>query len=317
MERRNWAQRHVFQFGIAALLLAVSQPATTSAQEIRVTLLGTGSPPPTLARFGPSTLIQAGNQTLLFDAGRGAAQRLYQLDVPFSKLDAVFLTHLHSDHVVGLPDLWLTGWITERRTSPLNLLGPAGTTEMAGYLAKAFAFDVRIRLEEGHQSVRGGQLLARDISQGLVYEKDGVRVTAFDVDHGAVKPALGYRIEYGGRVVVLSGDTRFSENLIQFAKGADLLIHEVVLAPPGMGPSSPGYPAFAHHTTPEQAAQIFGRVKPKLAVFSHIVNLLGTEDKDLLPRTRTTYAGPLEVGEDLMAFVVGEQVRIDRHRAAK
>ena len=131
------------------------------AQEFRVTLLGTGNPTPSLTRFGPGILIQAGDETLVFDSGRGAAQRLYQLGVPFQKINAVFLTHLHSDHIVGLPDLWLTGWLIGRTTSPLKLIGPAGTTEMAGYLEKAFAFDVRMRIEDGHQSAAGGQLSAR------------------------------------------------------------------------------------------------------------------------------------------------------------
>ena len=282
------------------------------AQEFRVTLLGTGNPTPSLTRFGPSILIQAGDETLIFDAGRGAAQRLYQLGVPLQKINAVFLTHLHSDHVVGLPDLWLTGWLLGRTTSPLKLIGPAGSTEMAGYLEKAFAFDVRIRAEEGAQSAAGGEISARDIVQGLVYEEHGVRVTAFDADHGIVKPALGYRIEYRGHVVVLSGDTRFSENVIEFSKGADLLIHEVVLAPTDIKPSTRGYIAFAHHTTPEQAAEIFSRVKPKLAVYSHIVSLWGLRDEEMTLRTRKLYPGPFEVGEDLMSFVVGDSVRTER-----
>ncbi|MGA9120653.1 MAG: MBL fold metallo-hydrolase [Bacteroidota bacterium] len=284
------------------------------AQEFRVTLLGTGNPTPSLTRFGPSVLIQAGDETLVFDAGRGVAQRLYQLGVPFQNINAVFLTHLHSDHIVGLPDLWLTGWLIGRRTSPLTLIGPAGTTEMAGFLEKAFAFDVRIRVEEGGQVAGGGQISARNIVQGLVYEEHGVRVTAFDVDHGIVKPAFGYRIEYGGHSVVLSGDTRFSENVIEFSKGADVLIHEVVLAPTDIKPSTRGYIAFAHHTTPEQAAEVFSRVKPKLAVYSHIVSLWGLKDEELTLRTRKVYPGPFEVGEDLMSFVISDSVRMERPR---
>lgn len=282
------------------------------SQELRVTLLGTGDPIPSLMRFGPSILIQAGDETLVFDAGRGVAQRLYEIKVPFQKISAVFLTHLHSDHIVGLPDLWLTGWLIGGRTSPLSLIGPAGTAEMAGYLEKAFAFDVRMRIEDDHQAVAGGHFSARDIVQGLVYEEQGVRVTAFDVDHGIVKPALGYRIEYRGHVVVLSGDTRFSENVIEFSKGADLLIHEVVLAPTDINPSTRGYHAFAHHTTPEQAAEVFSRVKPKLAVYSHIVSNWGVKDEELILRTRRLYSGPFEVGEDLMSFVVGDSVRTER-----
>ena len=184
-------------------------------------------------------------------------QRLYQLGVPFQKINAVFLTHLHSDHIVGLPDLWLTGWVMGRTTSPLYPNWSCRDNGDGWLSGEGVAFDVRMRTEEGGQAGAGGKISPRDIGQGLVFEEHGVRITAFDVDHGIVKPALGYRIEYRGRVVALSGDTRFSENVIEFSKGADLLIHEVVLAPTDIKPSTRGYRAFAHHTTPEQAAEVF------------------------------------------------------------
>src|SRR5262245_21744222 len=118
--------------GIAALLLvAALAPAAAEEQRIRVTLLGTGCPPPVLQRFGPSTLVEAGNQKLLVDAGRGATQRLGQLKVQWRDVQGVFLTHLHSDHVVGFPDLWLTGWLVGRgRSAPLQVWGPQGTASM-------------------------------------------------------------------------------------------------------------------------------------------------------------------------------------------
>ena len=122
------------RFLLAGLMVLSLGGSAMWAQEFRVTLLGTGNPTPSMTRFGPSVLVQAGDETLIFDAGRGVAQRLYQLGVPFQNINAVFLTHLHSDHIVGFPDLWLTGWLRGRTTSPIKLIGPAGTTEMAGYL---------------------------------------------------------------------------------------------------------------------------------------------------------------------------------------
>src|SRR6185295_20264476 len=161
--------------------------------DIKVTLLGTGTPPPLMERFGPSILVQAGSETLLFDAGRGCLQRLRQINVTYDKISALFFTHLHSDHVVGLPDLWLTGWLVSQRTKPLNVFGPTGTDEMITYLQKAFAFDIKTRIENDKQLKEGSKLLVKEIQQGIIYEKNGVKVIAFKVDHYPNIPSFGYR----------------------------------------------------------------------------------------------------------------------------
>src|SRR5690348_2208319 len=231
------------------------------AQKLKVTLLGTGSPQPRMDRFGPSILVEAGEKKLLFDCGRGVTQRIEQIRIPFTEIDALFLTHLHSDHIVGIPDLWLTGWARGRKV-PLQVWGPAGTKEMMSHLKEAFQFDIQIRQDDDKLPARGVDVVAKDIEQGIVYDNGGIRVTAFTVDHGQVKPALGYRIDFAGHAVVLSGDTRFSENLIHFSEGTDVLIHEVI--------------------DPEG------------------------DTTNLLPLTRKTYSGPLEVGEDLMTIEIGE-----------
>jgi len=310
---------HIQLCALAAALAFIARAPIIGAQNVappprnfRVTLLGTGSPTLSVTRFGPSTLVEAGDQRLVFDAGRGAAQRLQQLGVPFDRIDAIFLTHLHSDHVVGLPDLWLTGWILGRRTVPWELVGPTGTAAMAAHLAQAFAFDIDIRVREGGQTAAGARLAARDVAPGVVYERGGVKVTAFLVDHALVAPAFGYRIDYAGRTVVLSGDTRFSPALIAVARGADLLVHEVVLAPADVGPSAPYYRAFAHHTTPAQAADVFSRARPTLAVYSHIVIFGGVEEAEILSQTRRGYAGPVLLGYDLMSVAVGDTVATSR-----
>ena len=282
------------------------------ATEIRVTLLGTGSPRPLMDRFGPSILVEAGGEKLIFDVGRGAMQRLFQLDVSYADVTGVFLTHLHSDHIVGLPDLWLTGWIISNRTTPLSLWGPTGTRRMAANLERAFTFDRDIRVREGKVPVAGGQIDAHDISQQVVFDRGGVKVTSFLVDHGMVRPALGYRVDAGSRSVVLSGDTRYSPNLIRHAKGVDLLIHEVGAASAEeLRRNENSRTIIAHHTTPERAAQLFNEVRPKLAVFSHIV-LRDISVEDVMRTTRQTYAGPLQLGEDLMRFHVGDEVTIER-----
>jgi len=283
--------------------------------DIRVTLLGTGAPPPVMERFGPSTLVEAGGETLLFDAGRGVLQRLSQLGKPSKEVRALFLTHLHSDHLMGLPDLWLTGWLLGRPQVPFRVWGPVGTKAMMVHLDQAFEFDIRIRLYDDRPPPQGIVVHVEEIAGGLIYEHNGVKVTAFGVDHYPIQPAFGYRIDYAGRSVALSGDTRFSENLIRFAQGADVLVHEVIAADLQRAEfsSAPEWAEaiIAHHTTPEQAGEIFTRVRPKLAVYSHIVPVAATAS-DLLPPTRKTYGGPVEVGEDLMVIDIDDTVTVHK-----
>ena len=296
-------------------IMIVLFPFAVGAQEIKVTLLGTGTPVPAMNRFGPSILIEAGDHKFLFDAGRGAMQRLTQLKVRWQTIDGVFLTHLHSDHVVGFPDLWLTGWLVgPGRDRPLRVWGPRGTQKMMSKLEEAYEFDIRIRLYDDRAAPNGVVLLAQDIVEGIAFEKDGLKITAFEVDHSPVWPAFGYRVDYGGRSVVLSGDTRVSQNLIRHAAGVDLLVHEVAspesFQRAGVRPER-AKSVIAHHVTPEQAGEVFAKTKPRLAVYSHIVQP-DAGDQDLIPPTRKNYAGPVQVGEDLMVIEVGETIDVRR-----
>jgi ribonuclease Z len=306
---RRWISWTRVAWSLAA---AVSLAAASQAQDFKVTLLGTGNPRPVMSRFGPSILVEAGKEKLLFDCGRGATQRLYQLHIPFNDISALFLTHLHSDHTVGIPDLWLTGWVMGR-SIPFPVWGPSGTKAMMEHLQEAYSFDIHIRRDVDTKLPGAGvEVVAKDIDEGVVYNNAGVKVTAFLVDHGEIKPAFGYRIDYGGHSVTLSGDTRPSENLIKFAQGTEVLIHEVIDPEAFGGTASTDTPEqrkkiIEHHTTPEQAGIIFTRVKPKLAVYSHIVP---PDVPEVFPHTRKTYAGPLEVGEDLMSIDIGDKIQV-------
>jgi ribonuclease Z len=286
----------------------------------RVTLLGTGAPPPSVERFGPSTLVEVGGQKLIFDAGRGAMQRLHQLGIPFCDITGMFLTHHHSDHVVGFPDLWLTGWIGRpwgKRNAPLEVWGPVGTVQMMEHLPQAFHVDIRVRSKS--YPPEGVKLAAHEIRGGVVFDRDGVRVSAFEVDHGGEElPAFGYRIEYRNRVAVLSGDTTFNENLIRHADGADLLVHEVTAVAGSAAENDAQLKRIgANHTTPEQAGEVFSRARPKLAVYNHLLLFGSATAEDLIPATRQKYDGPLMVGVDLLQIDIGAEVKAHQFEPSK
>ena len=290
---------------------AVIRPA--SPDNLKVVLLGTGvGPPVNLRQYGASTLIEAGGVRLLFDCGRGATLRLAQVGVPLGSVSRLFLTHLHSDHVVQIPDLLLTGWVGGGRKVPLEVWGPEGTSLMMEHLQRAFAFDIHMRRDVDEKaSGEGAKVVSHDIKQGVVFDQQGVKVTAFLVDHSPVTPAFGYRIDYRGRSVVLSGDTRMSENLIRFAQGADVLVHEVLDAETVRAwfPANPkvAEAILAKHTTPEQAGELFARVKPRLAVYSH-----APDAERVITQTRKTYAGPLQGAEDMLTIDIGENIEVRR-----
>ena len=293
-----------------------------------VTLLGTGSPIPEPGRLVPvssrdrmnaMTLIYAGDEILLFDAGRGVVERLSQAGVEGKDITSVFLTHFHSDHIVGLPDLWLTSRLRlawGSRTKPMEVIGPHGTQELIENIVKTYAPDVQARPSQPNIGFVGRDFDKDDV----VFDRHGVKVTAFTVDHGPAKPAVGYRIDYKGRSVLISGDTRYNQNVIKYGVGVDLLIHEVLAVNPALLKKVPPLKAiFNLHTSPEQCGEVFAQTKPKLAAYTHIV-LMGAPAfkvplpaptvEDLIAQTRKTYQGPLVAGVDLMSFDVGDTVTV-------
>ncbi len=301
-------------FGLALTLSTWQASAQTQAPDtlpeaIRVTLLGTGNPVPRIMRAGNSTLVEAGKQKLVFDFGRNASTRLWQLGIPLGRVDAFFLTHFHSDHTIGFPDLWLTGWLQPaygRRAAPLELHGPTGTVEFSTGLQQAFASDIATRQKDEGTPLDGVKINAHDDAPGLVYAKDGVKVFAFNNDHGInIKPSFGYRIEYGGRTVVISGDTRYNAEVVKQSTHADILVHCVSITSDAQMKANPGYRAIAAHlSSPDDVARVLNAAHPKLAVFSHIGLNGDVTTGDIVQQVGEKYDGNLVVGEDLMRFEI-------------
>ncbi|HKQ97384.1 MAG TPA: MBL fold metallo-hydrolase [Candidatus Polarisedimenticolia bacterium] len=265
-------------------------------------LLGTGFPRPDPERAGPATAVVVGDKLFVVDAGRGVVLRLAAADLSLESLRAVFLTHLHSDHTAGLPDLFDTSW-QFGRTTPFELYGPHGTKKLSDAMLKFFEADIHIRrdLIEKHPAA-GATIRTHVVREGIVYQDAEVKVTAFEVDHAPVVPAFGYRFDAGGRSVVISGDTRPSDNLVRYAKDADVLVHEAMLPEYLDGVDTPEVAARlkAYHTTAEEAGEIARRANVGLLVLTHLVP--GKDGETFRERAATRFKGRIVVGRDLMRF---------------
>lgn len=294
---------------------------------VHVLLCGTGSPFPDPSRAEACTAVLAGTHLLVFDAGEGGARTLATMGVPMGRIERVFLTHFHSDHSEGLGQMMLLRWTGSAATRPLPIAGPRGVeTIVAGFNA-AYVTDNGYRV--GHHGAKivppsgaGGVAIPFDLPPPgrdetvVVYQSDGVTVTAFPVDHRPVKPAVGYRIDYKGRSVTISGDTAFSPVLVRAARGSDLLIHEALqprilklitaqLAARGLANTAQiTRDVVGYHATPEQAADAARLAGAKQLVLSHIVPPLPS--KFLYPAflgaAHRHFSGPITVGEDGMIF---------------
>ena len=304
---------------LATIFVLPQIPAWAAGDTIKVTLLGTGTPQLNPRRNGYSTLIEAGGQVIIFDAGRNAMFQAKQAGANLRKINNVFLTHYHSDHVNGLPDIWMMGYLGfALRKQSLKIWGPAGVKQLTDGLTMAYGADVKIRIEQfGGNRKPGMTLVPMVVKPGVVNNVNGIKITAFEVNHIEARPAVGYRIEYKGRTVVLSGDTIYSNNVIKNAMGVDLLIHQIGYAPPNaMKKNKLVKKIIGHHTQPHQLAQVLNATQPKLTVLSHIV-VFKMKGADLSPQgeeammraLRKDYQGPVVLGQDLMAFEVGDTVR--------
>ena len=283
----------------------------TLADYMRVSLLGTGSPRPDIKRMGPAVLVEAGGEYLLFDAGRGVIQRLKQLDVPIAELHNVFLTHLHSDHISALDDLWLTSWIYQRQ-QPLNVYGPVGTESFAQGLQQAYAYDAKLRNQYAGLSEDSAKMIATEIEPGVIYSRNGIKVTAFLVDHKPVEPAYGYRIDFGDRSIVISGDTTYSKNLVDNAQNIDLLVHEIFAAKAEILEKNPRLQKIErYHTNPDQILEVLDQVSPRMAILTHVI-LIGIEENALIQELQDSYAGKVILGEDLMRIEIGSDIKVIR-----
>jgi ribonuclease BN (tRNA processing enzyme) len=293
---------------LLATMYGGSMP-TPTPRTTRVVMLGTGTPNPDPERSGPAVAIVVGNDAYLVDAGPGVVRRAAQAarddSIPAlaaTRLRRVFITHLHSDHTTGLPDLILDPWVSGR-TEPLDVFGPHGTKRMVDLLEQAYSEDIHLRLTGGEPSNKTGYAAnAHDVSPGVVYRDSNVTVTAFQVAHGKWDQAFGYRFATRDRVIVVSGDTSPTDAVVRACDGCDVLVHEVYSAEQFKHRTADWqrYHA-AYHTSTEQLAEIATRARPKLLVLYHQL-YWGDDDAALLRQVRAKYRGEVVSARDLGVY---------------
>lgn len=255
-------------------------------------------------RHGAAYAVVVGDRTFLFDAGAGVMRRVAAAGLPIDGVTAAFLTHLHSDHTLGLPDLLFTTWVMGRR-APMTLVGPPGTRLMVEHLLAAWQEDIRVRTDGGERGQRDGQRAAvRESEGGVVYDSAGVRITAVRVPHGEWKVAFAYVIRTPTRTLVLSGDTAPSDALAAAAAGADVLVHETypsVRLKPENRPGGEEWPAYMRsvHTSDVEVGALAAKAGVKLLVLSHIVRMGGTDPELLAGVRQGGYRGPVRIAKDL------------------
>lgn len=294
-----WVAMALLAASIGPLYSAVIQESQTGT---RVVLLGTGTPNAEPERSGPATAILVNGTPYLVDFGPGVIRRAAAAGIKPKQLTRAFVTHLHSDHTVGYPDLVLSAWTLDR-SEPLEVYGPPGIKSMTDYILKAYQEDIELRINGSEPTnTEGYKVKVHEIQPGLIYEDSNVRVKAFPVDHGSWRYAYGYRFETAQRTIVISGDTRPSESLIKNARGCDVLIHEVY-SQKKFSTKPPEWQKYhaSFHTSSMELGRLAAKVKPGLLILYHIL-AWGATDEDLLKEVRENYDGPVVMGKDLQVY---------------
>jgi len=291
------------------------------ADGLHVVLCGAGSPLPDVDRSGPCVAVIAGPALYVVDAGSGASRSLFRLRLPQGRVQAVFLTHFHSDHIDGLGELMLQRWVGGAHAAPLPVYGPSGVETVVDAFRRAYSQDAAYRVAHHGAEVvppagAGGAprsfAVPLDGEASIVVDHGGLEVTVFRVDHSPVEPAVGYRFAYGGRSVVVSGDTTKSANLQHFARDVDLLVHEALspelVAVMNRGAARAGAANIEkimadiveYHTSPVEAAEVAREAHVRHLLFYHIVPPLPLAPLHelFLAGVSDVYDGPVTLGRD-------------------
>ena len=293
------------------LLVGSSVLYSVPDNETRLILLGTGTPNADPSRAGPALAISVGDRSYIVDFGPGIVRQAAALSSnrggPFESLNpknlkVVFLTHLHSDHTTGYPDLILTPWVLER-SDPLKVFGPKGIKNMTTKILEAYKADIDYRidgLEPANES--GWKVEAVEVNEGIIYEDELIEVIAFKVNHGTWDNAYGYKFITEDKTIVVSGDTAPSKQLTEISRGVDILVHEVY-SQAGFNRRTEVWKKYhaSHHTSTKELAEIANEAQPKLLVLTHVL-FWGSTEEEIMEEVKSNYSGQVSLGQDLSIY---------------
>lgn len=301
--------KHLIIVLVVACSCCLNFTAHAATPVTEVVMLGTGTPNADPDRSGPAVAVIVNGQSYLVDCGPGmvrraaAASRSGVPGLRMPQLRTLFLTHLHSDHTLGLPDLIFTPWVLGR-TDHLTIYGPRGTSDMTKNIVAAWKKDIDVRTEGlEHANTTGYLVDVHEIRPGVVYKDENVTVTAFPVKHGSWDQSFGYRFDTPDRSIVISGDTSPADAVVKACNGCDLLLHEAYASSPNGEMDSPQWQAYfkAFHTSTTELAAIATQAKPKLLVLYHQM-FHGVSEGEMLQEIRNHYSGAVASAHDLDVF---------------
>ena len=280
--------------------------SNVSANELlNITFLGTGTPRPNINKLGPSVLIKVKHEEIMLDVGRGTTLRLNQIGNNYSQINNIYVSHLHFDHIIGIPDFWLTSNLWQKKTDT-NIFGPIGIKKFCEGLRKSFSKDFEYR----YSGRKNSKIICRNYSENNIIKNNLLKVISFKNNHGHIDHSHGFKVLYKNKSIVYSGDTTYSKEVVKNAKNCDILIHEIIATTKKIHDNNKKLQSvISTHTNISQLIKVLNESNPKLTILNHAL-LFGVSEEYVLNEVRKLYDGEVIFSQDLMSVDLGEEINI-------
>jgi len=295
------------------LSLLICWPKYSLSEPLKITFVGTGGPELSVERGGISTLLRIGDEHVLIDAGRNLMQNLYESGIDPRDVNNIVFTHLHNDHIEGLPTLWMTGWFLLGRQQKLTVWGPKGTQAMINGMRDMYQFDIEHR-SDAFNDERLLEITVHEFSpEQVIFKTDNISITSIEAQHSDGNPAFSFFIETEQKDILITGDTRLYPELISYGKKADIIISNILAMPDELAQKPEMKTVIAKLMTINEAVELFSKTEPELAVYTHFVtkDIGGEVDSFIEKETRNQgYSGPLFLAKDGWSININDTITV-------